>query len=226
MKKLLILLLLATYIQADTSKKTLDKTGEAAQEMLDITSNIKEDANRVIRVSINTMPSYLNQSVDNSQAEALINDGSSHYEFAVLFRANKSDPLNLTKSTHAYFSLHIMSYVNSGVEDGYGWADYTDSMAIVYGYRYYANDNYTGVGYGWYAGLSSWENSDAYYWNSADGSAFVDYTDNGINALVAGELFYTYEYENFFATPRVIISIDTENMEFIFAPQLMIGVQF
>lgn len=223
-------LLIIGFAQAESTllksnNSNVDKTADALQGAADVVNTIKRDANRTIRVSINVIPSYSNKSVDNEQAAALIDDSAYHYELAVLFPSNKHDPLGLSKSVHAYFALHMLSYINGGENEAY-WADHTEATVFAYGHRYYAEANYTGLGYGWYAGLALWENSDAYYWYTPTGTVYTDYVDDGIAPVVAGEIFYTYEKDQFFVSGRALLSINTENMGFNVSPQIMIGGQF
>ncbi len=226
MKKITLALIVGLMLAANmTASDEAQQLGDTVEGVADVAKNIKKDAKKQVRISANLIPDQLNRSVDNPAAENLIDDTAYHYEVSVLFESNKQDFFGIAQSTHAYFSLHMLKYINSG-EDGSYWADSTESLAFVYGHRYYSESDYQGFGYGWYAGLSKWSNSDAYYWYAPNGTVYTDYTDEGVSAIAAGEVFYDVNLENFVATPRAIISIDTNTGELLFAAQFMVGVKF
>ncbi len=224
MKKIFLVAVILLSFTALSAKDAGQVAGDTASGILDTAKHIKKDAKPRVDVSLNVIPSMMNEDVSNPYAESQINDTAYHFEAALVYESDKKDIFNIAESTEAYFSLHYVSRINTG-EDDSSWADHTDEVAFVYGHTYYSQDNYQGFGYGWYAGLGFWSTSDAYYWY--DNSYVYDDDElTGIEVLAAATVFYKYKIEDFFVQPRVVFSIDTENLDFMLAPQVMVGYRF
>lgn len=209
----IVLAFAAFPISAQGVGETLGGVGEVAD-------TIKEGATREFEIQLNLFPSLMNQSIDNSEAEDKITDQAYHFELSLQFESDKKDFADLAKSTHAYYGLSIMKYINSGSD----WADSTAVYAFVYGHRYYGQEDYQGLGYGWFVGGALWSTSDAYYWEG--GTLYEDEEESGINPVAAAEFFYKFQYNGFVAQPRLLVTIDREFGEILFYPQLMIGAHF
>jgi hypothetical protein len=204
----------------------VQSVGNSVNEIVDVAKSIQLDAKKRIEISGNIIPSQMNMQVDNSKADAVINKDAYHFELSYLFESKKQDFLEISKRTHAYFALHAAQYVEVGEsEDGSLWAETASGVMLIYGHKYYLEERFDGLGYGWYLGLNNRSVSDAYWWDTPDGMIYTYESEGqGLLPIAAAEVFYKLTHEQLFMNLRYAGGINKENFELVSFFQVMVGL--
>lgn len=219
-----LILIISSLALADEEMQAI---GDTAGEVADLMKSTDFKGGKSFQFSFNAIPQSMNQNVDNDEAAGKIDDSAHHYEIGVVWKSNKKDPLGMASATQTYLSLHMLRYTQSGVdEEGYPWAEKSESTFFIYGNRYYSDANYNGPGYGWYAGIGTSQSNPGYWWYDYDTNNAYPYSEERAEVILAAEVFYKYTIDKFFIMPRVAGGLNKKDFGFSLFPEIMLGVEF
>ena len=208
----------------DEASQALDTAKGVVNEVAGVVNTTDFNSKPKYYISYNFIASQMNASIDNSTVPTY-DDSAYHLEASIVWKSTKAHPLGTKNAMKYYYAFHALKRTNTGYDDSY-WSQKTTSLYVAYGEKYYLTQGYQGLGFGWYGGVGLSSGTDGYYWYSEGSTASTYIPEDELELIIAGELFYQYEYKNFYVAPRVIGGIDKKTGAFSFWPQFMMGATF
>lgn len=197
---------------------------QVASDVADVVGSTDFRSKPKFYIGLNVVPSLMNQSIDNS-AITNYDNSAYHFELIMTFDSKIKNPFNIPNSVRSYYAVHLMKYTNSGYTDSY-WVEKATSIYAIYGQKYYLQSGHHGFGFGWYAGAGNYSFTDAYYWDTQGGPVYSYVDDSSFEVIAAAELFYQFDFKNFYAAPRIVLGLNQNNYELVTLFEFMLGVKF
>lgn len=162
-----------------------------------------------------------------SPAEGLVSDASYNFQFTYKFASKHESPwIPWFKATQQYISVRAVRFRSSASDsEGYEWLENLQAFGVVYGHRYFFNEDFDGFNIGWYLGIATAKN-DGYEWSQADPNFYFEpYKENIFLPLTAIELNYHFDYKWIFVEPTFSLYVNSDTFSFAYYPSVIVGFQ-
>ena len=182
---------------------------------------------KLISIGINVVPKLQNDDLSGTPVEDKIDKTAFAYQLNYAFPSEKKIAF---ESLHVqeYISLRFLKFVASGEDEDFPdekWAESFQALALIYGQRYFLQENFQGFAFGWYGG-GAIVHAEGYDYSVGGFFEPVAYTEDEIIPLIAFEFLYKFSLFNIYIEPNVLIGINSTDFEFEILPSLVIGATF